>query len=89
MGMDVRSVLPFYRTVSEGDFEIRPLLDELEVPLGTELLKAKVLETRTQDDVPFYLIDREDLYHRPNLYGNPRETITTTWSVSFFLPMLH
>jgi len=71
MGIDVRSALPFYRTVSEGDFEIRPLLDELEVPLGTALLKAKVLETRTQDDVPFYLIDREDLYHRPNLYGNP------------------
>ncbi len=71
MDIDIRSVLPFYRTVSEGDFEIRPLLDELEVPLGTESLKAKVLETRTKDDVPFYLIDREDLYHRPNLYGNP------------------
>ena len=71
MGIDIRSVLPFYRTVSEGDFEIRPLPDELEVPLGTELLKAKVLETRTQDDVPFYLIDREDLYDRRNLYGNP------------------
>ena len=71
MGIDIRSVLPFYRTVSEGNFEIRPLLDDLEVPLGTALLKAKVLETRTKDDVPFYLVDREDLYHRPNLYGNP------------------
>ena len=71
MGIDIRSVLPFYRTVSEGNFEIRPLLDDLEVPLGTALLKAKVLETRTNDDVPFYLVDREDLYHRPNLYGNP------------------
>jgi starch synthase len=71
MGIDIRSVLPFYRTFREGDFEIRPLLDELEVPLGTALLKTKVLETRTDDDVPFYLIDREDLYHRPNLYGNP------------------
>jgi starch synthase len=71
IGIDIRSALPFYRTVSEGDFEIRPLLDELEVPLGTALLRAKVFETRTDDDIPFYLIDREDLYHRPNLYGNP------------------
>jgi starch synthase len=71
MGIDIRSVLPFYRTLSEGDFEISPLLDELEVPLGTAMLRAKVLETRTDDDIPFYLIDREDLYHRPNLYGNP------------------
>jgi starch synthase len=70
MDIDIRSALPFYRTVSEGDFEIYPLLDELKVPLGTALLKAKVLETRTDDDIPFYLIDREDLYQRPSLYGN-------------------
>ena len=70
MGVDVRTVLPFYRSVKEGEFEIRPLLDELEVPLGAERLRASALETRTDDDIPVYLIDREDLYDRPNLYGN-------------------
>ena len=69
-GMDIRSVLPFYGTVREGDFEISPLLDKLEVPLGNEFLQTKVFETRSHE-VPFYLIDREDLYHRPNLYGDP------------------
>jgi starch synthase len=38
LGTDVRLVLPLYRSVREGDFETRPLLDDLEVPLGKEKL---------------------------------------------------
>jgi starch synthase len=68
--MDVRLVLPFYRTVREGDFETRRLLEDLEIPLGKEKIAADVLETKTADDIPVYLIEREDLYDRPNLYGN-------------------
>ncbi|MDY6881610.1 MAG: glycogen synthase GlgA [Desulfatiglans sp.] len=71
MGMDVRSVLPFYRNIREGHFDVSPSTNELEVPLGKALLKSRVLEARTKDDVPFYFIDREDLYDRPHLYGDP------------------
>jgi starch synthase len=70
LGADVRLVLPLYRAVREGDFELRPLLHGLKIPLGKEKLPADVLETKTADDIPVYLIEREDLYDRPNLYGN-------------------
>ena len=72
LGSDVRLVLPFYRVVRQGNFETRPLLDNLEIPLGIEKLAGDVLETKTDDDIPVYLIERDDMYDRPNLYGNAR-----------------
>jgi len=70
LGADMRLMLPFYRIVREGNFEIYPLLNDLEVPLGNEILKANVLEIKTGDDIPVYLIERGDMYDRPGIYGN-------------------
>ena len=71
LGLDVRLVLPFYRIIREGNYEIRPILKKLEVPLGKERFRTNVLETQLGPGIPVYLIEREDLYDRPNLYGNP------------------
>ena len=70
LGVDVRLVLPYYRLVREGNFQIRPVLKDLKIPLGSEKLTANVLEAQTEDGVPVYLIERDDLYDRPNLYGS-------------------
>ncbi len=70
LGLDVRLVLPLYRTVHEKNIETTLLLEKFPVPLGTQTLTAKVLQAVTQEGIPFYLIEREDLYDRPNLYGN-------------------
>jgi starch synthase len=71
LGLDVRLVLPFYRIIREGNYEVRPILKKLEVPLGKENFRTNVLETQLRPGVPVYLIEREDLYDRPNLYGTP------------------
>lgn len=70
LGAEVRLCLPYYRAVREGGYEIQPCLKNLRVPLGDGLLEAQVLETQIGDGIPVYLIQREDLYDRPNLYGN-------------------
>jgi len=70
LGVDVRLVLPLYRIVREANPGTRPLLRDLKVPLGREVLGVDVLEIRTGEGTPVYLIKREDLYDRPNLYGN-------------------
>ena len=54
--VDVRMVLPFYRMVREGNFEMSPLIDVLPFSLGDEDIEARVLETHTQDEVPVYLL---------------------------------
>jgi len=71
-GLDVRMVMPYYRTVQDGEFPVRPLVDDLQVSLRMENLGSRVLEIRSEEEVPVYFIEREDLYDRPNLYGNSR-----------------
>ena len=70
LGAEVRLVLPLYRTIREGDFQTRSFIDDIEIPLGNNTLKAAIKESRLNDGIPVYLIEREDLYDRPNLYGN-------------------
>jgi len=71
LGVNVDLMLPFYRVVREGGFEPRLLLKDLKVTLGNSELTAQVLGAKTEAGLPVYLIEREDLYDRPNLYGNP------------------
>lgn len=70
MGADVRSVLPYYCDVKDGNFERQLLIRDLKVPLGPIKLSVNVLEAQGEDGLPVYLIEREDLYDRPHLYGN-------------------
>jgi starch synthase len=70
-GVDVRVGLPFYRVAREGGFPVRPLVSTLEVPLGSQVLKGRVMETQTKEGVPVYFFEREDLFDRPNLYATP------------------
>jgi starch synthase len=70
LGADVRLVHPLYRTVREENFGMELLLNHLEVPLGNEKLAAVVLQANMPGGIPVYLIDREDMYNRPHLYGN-------------------
>ena len=72
LGVEIRLALPFYRMVRGGNLEAHPVLNDLEVPLGQQKLATKVSEARTDDGISVYLIEREDLYDRPNLYGTPQ-----------------
>jgi starch synthase len=70
LGVEVHLVLPFYRVVREGNLERRLLHKGLPVPFGEGALAARVWGSVTEAEVPVYLIEREDMYDRPNIYGN-------------------
>jgi starch synthase len=70
LGVEVHLVLPFYRAVREGNFEHHLLLKDLKVRLGNAELTARVWGSSTEEEVPVSLIEREDMYDRPNIYGN-------------------
>ena len=72
LGVDVRVGLPYYRTVKEQRLSAQTILPELEVPVGDSVLRGSVLETETEDEIPVYFFEREDLFDRPNLYGTPQ-----------------
>ena len=69
-GVEAALVLPGYRTILESGQSWRPIIRDMAVPLGNATLKTDVLEGETDDGVRVYLIDREDLFNRPNLYGD-------------------
>ncbi|MBI4773639.1 MAG: glycogen synthase [Deltaproteobacteria bacterium] len=72
LGVEVRVVLPFYRMVRESECPVTPVLKKMEVPVGDRILETDVWETSEDDGSKVYFFDREDLFDRPNLYGNTR-----------------
>lgn len=72
IGIEVRLVMPFYRVIKEGGFKNQILINDLEIPFGDRILKADIFETFLAEDIPVYLVEREDMFDRPNLYGNSK-----------------
>ena len=70
LGVDVRLVLPLYAMVRKSGADMRLIGEDLKVPLGSSRLTARIWESQTAQNTPLYLIEREDLFDRPNLYGN-------------------
>jgi len=71
-GVDVRAVMPYYRAVKNAEHEVTRLIKDLEVPFGDKTLRADIFESKFGNDVPIYLVEREDMFDRPNLYGNSK-----------------
>ncbi|MFP3928887.1 MAG: glycogen synthase GlgA [Desulfobacteraceae bacterium] len=72
LGLDVRVFVPAYRSLFEGGFRTRRVLEGLRVPLGKEELQADVLEVEAGTSAEVYAVQREDLFDRPNLYRSSR-----------------
>jgi len=71
-GVDVRLIMPFYRVVREGAYKNQLLFKNIGVPFGEKTLNANILETKLSKDIPTYLVEREDMFDRPHLYGNSK-----------------
>ncbi len=70
-GMDVRIFMPCYAAVKKGMLNKAPVINDLTVPLGDMSLTARVYESKSQKRAPTtYFVGREDLFGRPNLYGD-------------------
>ena len=73
IGVDVRLVLPFYRMAKEQKFNYQLLNEDLEVSLGNQSLKGDVKGlSNKENDFPVYLVEKEELYDRSNLYGTSK-----------------
>ena len=68
LGVDIRLVLPFYWSINNEHVQTS-LVSTVDVPMGAYRLKAKIHETVGEGGLAVYLIEREDMYQRPNLYG--------------------
>ncbi|MBN1335674.1 MAG: glycogen synthase GlgA [Deltaproteobacteria bacterium] len=69
LGADTRVVLPFYRAIRQGGFQTWRHSAGLEGLLHGERTGAGLVETWGPGGVPVYLVERDDCFDRPSLYG--------------------
>ncbi|HET6310914.1 MAG TPA: glycogen/starch synthase [Candidatus Nitrosotalea sp.] len=68
LGHDVRVVLPRYRQVDVGKYNLKQVVTGLQVPLGAQKLEATIYEGRLGDMV-VYCVDCPPLYDRDGIVG--------------------
>ncbi len=74
-GYEVRVVMPLYQGVRDRAFVMTPLIEALRTPLAfgerTARVWQSVLDTNNETQpVPVYLIEQDDYFARPGLYGD-------------------
>jgi starch synthase len=69
LGHQVRIVMPMYRSVMEGAFEIKELEESLEVPFIGRILKIKIFYSEIAPNLLIYFIKRDEFFDRTMLYG--------------------
>ena len=65
---DVRLVMPRYRQVDIARYGLKPVITDLQVPLGAQTLPATIFEGRLGETV-VYFVDCPSLYDRDGIYG--------------------
>ena len=69
LGHDVSVVMPFYRSVREGKYVVRPTNGEFQVNLGGKRASSDIVETISPDGIQVYLIRRDEYFDRSGIYG--------------------
>jgi starch synthase len=76
LGHDVIVALPYYRSIREGKFDVKPAEIDFQVGIGGKRASGNILETKTADQIPVYLIRRDEYFDRTGIYmgdGRPYE----------------
>jgi starch synthase len=69
LGHDVSVVMPYYRSVREGKYEVRPTDGEFQVNLGSKRASSDIVETISPEGIQVYLIRRDEYFDRSGIYG--------------------
>ncbi|UCG20014.1 MAG: glycogen synthase GlgA [Deltaproteobacteria bacterium] len=72
VGCDVRIVMPFYNRFIEKIAGVKLAVENLLVPLGSQVLAADVYYVRLDDGVVVYCVRRDEFFDRSYLYGTPK-----------------
>lgn len=67
-GHDVRIIMPLYQCVETGGFTIKKSRKGFEAPIDGVMQKGLLRQT-VLGDIPVYLVEKKEYFHRPGLYG--------------------
>jgi starch synthase len=69
LGHDVSVVMPFYRSIREGKYDVRPTNGELQINLGGKRASSDIVETTSPEGIQVYLVRRDEYFDRSGIYG--------------------
>ena len=72
LGCELKLVMPYYRSVKKSGIPLKALKNEIEVPVGDEIIEADLFQGQLNETIPVYFIGREEFFDREYLYGTPR-----------------
>ena len=87
LGHDVRVVLPRYGQIDVAKHALTPVVKDLQVPLGSQVVPATIFEGRL-GDVVVYFVDCPSLYDREGIYGFGDDDARSTYFSRALLEML-
>ena len=72
LGCELKLVMPYYRMVKKSGFPIHYLGEEIEIPIGDEILRAEICQGKLNQTIPVYFIGRDEFFDREYLYSTPK-----------------
>ena len=69
LGHDVSVVMPFYRSIREGNYDITPTGVEFQVILGGKRASTDIVETTGPERIQVFLVRRDEYFDRSGIYG--------------------
>lgn len=72
LGCEIMLVMPYYRMVKASGHPIQYLGEEIEVPLGAEILRGELYQSQLTGTIPVYFIGRDEFFDREYLYSTSK-----------------
>jgi starch synthase len=72
LGVQPALVLPYYRIVKEGKWNVEKAITDLPVRLGDAEIKADILQGWLNEEIPVFFVQHDEFFDRPYLYGTPK-----------------
>jgi starch synthase len=69
LGHDVSVVMPFYRSIREGKYDIRSTGVEFQANLGGKRASTDIVETTGPEQIQIFLVRRDEYFDRSGIYG--------------------
>jgi len=72
LGVQPTLVLPLYRIVKEGGWELKTVIEDLPVPVGDTQIRADIHQGWLTDEIPVFFVQHDEFFDRSFLYGTSK-----------------
>lgn len=86
LGCDVRVIMPFYKTVQDGKFDVKKEASNIKHPALEESFFGFDVYAAREGGVTTYFVRNDRFFMREGIYGNPLGDYSDNWQRFSFFP---